>query len=393
MMLAALLAGVLAIALLDPATAQKIDRREVTLKGDHAKQQFAAGERVEISANVADDIFATGREIAITGARAQTLFAAAGSISMKESTVRDMFAAALGMEIHGVIEDDAMLAVCPICPHGSGRLLVGPQARIGDDARLVAGVIEIAGTIGGNLKATARRIVISGTVNGAADLRAKEIVIAAGARLGGELVARSPKKPEIASGASIVGPVREIETSVDIPDPANFRRLFAQFAAVVGSFLLVGILVFGVLAQVVAPVPLSRSAQRIRVDPWGSVGRGLAWILILPAVGFVLFVTIVGIPAGLILTATFLVLLALAFVASAYAIGLWLRERWAATAPEPGAWGRIGLTIAGALILLFVWMVPLIGWIFALLALLGGIGAVATGLWQQLRGVETGRPA
>ena len=50
-----------------------------------------------------------------------------------------------------------------------------------------------------------------------------------------------------------------------------------------------------------------------------------------------------------------------------------MRNRKAATAPEPGTGGRIGWTLLGILILLVAWAVSFVGWVFALLALLGGL--------------------
>ena len=381
------------LGLSEPAAAQTSVGRDVTVTGEQSKQQFVAGDRVHISASVTDDIFAAAREITIEGARAQAVFLAGGTIRVKDSTVRDMVAAAHDIEIMGTIEDDALIAVCPICPWGSGRLLLGPQARIGDDARLLAGTLEIQGTVGGDLRAIARRIVISGTVDGKADLRAKEIVIASGARLAGELVARSPRKPEIAAGATIAGPVREIETEVNIPDPKDLPRVIGWVAAAAAVILVLGVLLLGVLGQLAAPVPLSRAAARMRTELWGCIGRGLAWALILPALGALLFASVIGIPAAVILMATFAVLCALAFVTSAYAIGLWLRSRRAAAAPEPRTGGRIGWTLVGILVLFIALVVPFVGWIFALLALLGGLGAIATGLWRQMRSADAAAPS
>ena len=167
--LAFMLLALFAVHLADPAAAQASAGREVTITGERAKQQFAAGYRVHIGANVADD-------------------------------------------------------------------------------------------------------VISGTVGGKSDPRAKEIVIASGAQLRGELVARSPKKPEIAPDASIAGPVREIETEVNIPDPKDPPRIIAWFAVAAAVILLLGVLLLGVLAQIVVPGPLSRSAARLRTELWGSIG-------------------------------------------------------------------------------------------------------------------------
>jgi hypothetical protein len=381
----ALLVALSAVRLANPAPAETSAGPEVTIEGERAKQQFVAGYRVHIGANVADDVFAVGREMTIDGARAHAVFAAGDKIVVKQSTLRDLFAGGRDVEIHGTIEDDAMVGVCPVCPWGSGRLLLGPMGRIADDARLLAGTIEIQGTIGGDLEAMARRIVISGNVGGKAELRAKEIVIASGARLGGKLVARSPAKPEIASDAAIAGPVRHIETAINIPDPEDLPRTIAWFAVAAAVVLLLGLFMFGALAQLAVPGTLSQSAATLRTELWGSVGRGLAWILILPAVGALLFASLIGIPAAVILMATFVVLLALASVTAAYAIGLWVRNRRAAAAPEPRTPGRIGWTLLGILVLLVAWAVPLIGWIFALLALLGGLGALTAGLWRQAR--------
>jgi hypothetical protein len=64
---AALLLAPAAFHFADPAAAQTSTGREVTIDGERAKQQFAAGYRVRISANVADDVFAVGREVTIEG--------------------------------------------------------------------------------------------------------------------------------------------------------------------------------------------------------------------------------------------------------------------------------------------------------------------------------------
>jgi cytoskeletal protein CcmA (bactofilin family) len=373
-----------------PAVAEVSAGREVSITGDRTKQQFLAGYRVHVGATVADDVFAVGREVTIEGARARMVVTGADRIVVKDSVLHDLFASGQEIEIQGTIEDDAMVAVCPVCPWGSGRLLLGPAGRIGDDGHLVAGTLEIQGTVGGNLTAVARRIVISGSVSGKADLTAKEILIASRARLGGELVARSPKQPDIASDATVAGPVRHIETEVNIPDPEDLPKMIGFFAVAAAVVLLLGVVLLGVLGQLAAPGPLSRGAATLRTEPWGSIGRGLAWILLVPAVGALLFASLIGIPAGVILMAAFVVLLTLAFLTAAYTIGLWVRNRRAATVPEPRTGGRIGWTLLGILILLIAWAVPLVGWIFAFLALLGGLGAITAGLWPRMRRSEAG---
>jgi hypothetical protein len=172
---------------------------------------------------------------------------------------------------------------------------------------------------------------------------------------------------------------------VNIPDPKTLPKVIAWIAAAAAGILALGALLLAVLVQLAVPGLVVRGAARMSVEVWACVGRGLAWALILPAIGVLLFASLVGIPAAVILIATLVVLWALAFVTSAYAIGLWVRSRRTELAPEPRTWARIGWTLLGIVILLIAWAVPIVGWIFALLALLGGLGAVAGGLWRRIR--------
>jgi hypothetical protein len=71
-----------------PAAAEVSAGREVSVTGERAKQQFLAGDRVHIGANVADDVFAVGREVTIEGARAHTVVTGAHTIVVKAHLAR-----------------------------------------------------------------------------------------------------------------------------------------------------------------------------------------------------------------------------------------------------------------------------------------------------------------
>jgi hypothetical protein len=97
-----------------PAAAEVSVGREVSITGDRTKQQFLAGYRVHISANVTDDVFAVGRQITVEGARARMVVTVADRIVVKDSILHDLFSGGQDIEIHGTIEDDAMVVVCPV---------------------------------------------------------------------------------------------------------------------------------------------------------------------------------------------------------------------------------------------------------------------------------------
>jgi len=372
------------------AVAQVRASRSVEITGDQQHQQFAAGDTVRITAQIADDVFAAGREVTLDGARAHTLVTGAGRLVLRNSTIRDLIAGSLDVEIHGVIEDDAIVAVCPLCWWGSRRILIGKDARIGHDARFVAETIVIDGTIGGELHATARRIVISGSVTGKAELKAREIVIASSAKLGGEVIIRSPGKPEIATGATIAGPLREVPTKVDFPDVSELPRRLAWFAMLAAMAAALGILVLGALSQIAVPGLVQSGADRLAAQPWTNVGLGLAWALLTPAVAALLFVSLIGAPAAIVLMAGFVVIAALGFVTAGYAAGLWLRQRVKSQPAAPGTAGRMGWTALGLLVLLVINVVPFLGWIIALLVFMAGLGAAASTVTERFRSAVAG---
>ena len=363
--------------------------RSVELTGTHVDQQFISGDQVRISAQVADDIFAAGREVTLDGAKAHSLVVGARRLVMRSSTIHDLISGGLDVEIAGVIEDDAVIGVCPICPWGSGHVLIGKEAKIGHDARIASGTLEIQGAIAGNLRASARRIVISGSVGGKADLKAKEIVIASGARLGGEVIARSPTKPQISAEATIIGPVREIATKVDIPDASQIGKGLAKFAIAVALAFGLGVLVLGGLLQLALPQFLASNVAQLRAEPWPNLGYGLAWALLVPAVAASLFATVIGAPTAFVIMAVFVVLSALAMVTAGSSIGTWLRERRPGAGVSPAVGARIGWTMLGLLLLLVVAAVPFVGWILAVLLWLASLGAVTRGIVDRFSAMNT----
>jgi len=183
-----------------------------TLSGDHQKQQFVAGARVEITnANVADDIFAMGRNVIFDTVSAKNIFAGGMSLSLKTITADDLIAAGGQVDVSGNIKNDVIAAVCPFCPV-MGRLHLTSDMQIGDDARLAGRDIAVNGHIGGDLYAAAQQFRLSGEVVGTARIEADRIALAPGARIGGDLLYTSETKPEVADDATIVGQVRQVES-------------------------------------------------------------------------------------------------------------------------------------------------------------------------------------
>lgn len=355
------------------ALAQETAER-TTLTGSYQKQQFVAGERVEISkATVADDVFAAGQDLTFESVSAKNIFAAGMSLSFKSIEADDLILAGGQMTLSGIVKDDVVAAVCPFCPFG-GRLHLTDGMQIGDDARLAGRDIAIDGKIGGDLYAAAQYVKLSGEVVGNAKIEATTIVLAPGARIGGDLTYVGPNKPEVPEGATVAGKIRKVKS--DLPIAEGFPTSWIWYGVLAIMGFLVALILLGGALQLVVPGLLSAAATTAVDRPWASLGRGLVIALLTPAVTAVVMATVIGVPIGIVTIATFVVLLAMAFVAICYCIGLFVRGLFARTDVPAGYSSRLLWTAAGILILVVIGLVPFIGWALGVLAILAGLGAV-----------------
>jgi cytoskeletal protein CcmA (bactofilin family) len=365
------------------ADADETAERIVTLTGDHQKQQFLAGERVEVTeANVADDVFAAGRDLLFEAVSAKYIIAAGRSLSFNGVSADDLILAGGQMDLSGNIADDVVAAACPFCP-GAGRLHLTSSMQVGDDARLAGRDIVIDGRIGGDLFVAAQNFRLSGELVGNARIEAERIVLASGARIGGDLLYAGPTEPEVSEGAVVSGQIRQVQTAIPFADSRPERGIWYGVLAVLGFLL--ALVLLGVAMQLVMPGLLLRSATTTVDRPWSTLGRGLVLALLVPPAAALLMATVIGAPIGLVTMAAFFVLLALAFVAISYCIGLYARRFFGRGDLPSGLGSRILWTVAGILILVIVGLVPFVGWAIGMLAMIAGLGAVISQLGPIFR--------
>ena len=138
-----------------------------------------------------------------------------------------------------------------------------------------------------------------------------------------------------------------------------------------------------VTAVLIALVPRASRyvGHQLRTNPLTAPILGIALLISLPVIGLLLMLTVVGIPLGAFTIALWLALSALAYFATAIALGDAVVER-----SGPARTSVRILAAALALLALFaLWRVPYLGWAVWLLALFFGIGAMALAAFNGLR--------
>jgi cytoskeletal protein CcmA (bactofilin family) len=244
---------------------------------------------------------------------------------------------------------------------GTGRdgvLVIDGDARIASSGRIIGDVVVIDGDA-----------FISGRVNGDITVWQGRAVIREGATVRGDV--RSTDKPTVERGAEVTGEVKE----ADLPGTISFLGV-----RVLGFFWLavtVSTGVLGLLFVLLMPRAAQKTARVARESTGKSVGVGLLVMIGLPIVAVIALITIVGIPFGLGLLGALGLIHAIAYVVGA----LWL-GRFMVKEPK----SAIGAFFAGWAILRVIALIPgvgVLGWIVAVV--IGG-GAITIALFRSGRG-------
>lgn len=248
---------------------------------------------------------------------------------------------------------------------------------------VTAGEVTILGRVVGPMRLRAQRVVINGTVEGDSTVTAQVIEIGPLARLTGGLRHRSDSYTQ--DPGAVMG--AEGEPGRQSPPSDRWRGMHAHsgdMGLIMGRdghwwwmLLPIGLVLLafaGVLAYAFSS-HAERAARHIALKPWQSLGFGAALMLALPGLVMVLFISLLGIPMGVMLLAVYPALMVLGWLISALQLGRWMGDRWAKQ-PATGGSARFGWVLIATVVLLLLAAVPLFGPALALAAMAMGLGGM-----------------
>jgi len=183
------------------------------------------------------------------------------------------------------------------------------------------------------------------------------------ARIGGDLV-YFDDKPVVSDGAKVSGETNKFDGG----EIAGVGGAFALgfWLAVSLSLLVLGLLLLLLAARAGDAIARTRKAR------WGaSIGVGLLAIIVLPILAVVACISILGLPFGIGLLLALAPLYAIAYATAAFAIGRLILKN-----------SRIPAFIVGLLILRLLALIPIVGGLFGLLAVIFGLGLLFVTLFR-----------
>jgi cytoskeletal protein CcmA (bactofilin family) len=253
-------------------------------------------------------------------------------------------------------EEDAIIVI-------SGDVEV-PRGETVNGVFIASGDVRIAGRVDGDVVLFSGDALVSGridgdliTVGGQARLLPRAFV-AGDVRYGDE-------RPVVAGSAIVRGDV----TKKDGLDSLDLLPFLGAFIFLIGT--LISTAAFGALLLLIAP----RAADAIEARSHERIGPliaiGIAIAIALPVAAVIAAVTVVGLPLAFVILLLLLPVAAVAYCASAWVLG-----RRLVKAPR----NRYLAFLAGLAALELVSLVPIVGWLVGIAAVIFGFGLIGAAI-------------
>ena len=328
--------------------------------------------------------------------RSTILVVAGGTITVHGRVQEDATLASGSVLVLGPIGDDLRVAggTVEVARAVGGDLVVagrtvrlGPEVRVGGRVWIAGATTEVAGHLARTLMVAAVRVRVDGEVDGDVTLVGREIEIGPTARLRGHLIYTSLREARIDPAARIEGPIthHRAETA------ARLARGLRVLLTVVWVGSLLSLMTVGIVLLGLFPGFTRAAARTIPETPWINVGVGGVVLVALPITAIVLMLTLIALPLGLILLA----LAAVAPLVGYLTTAVWLGELGLRRFRQPAAsTGRLILGLVLALLALAVLrLVPVVGLVVSVAALLVGLGAWTRTAYRYYAAAPSGPPS
>ena len=312
---------------------------------------LASGSAPMLRDSIAGDAIMAGGEIVFTAHTGGDYVGAGGKQELAGRVHGSLRAAGGHVEVSALVDRNATI--------GGGDLVVDSAAVIGHNAYLIGGNIQVYGTVNGGLLATGGNVVLNGVIGQDVEVAAGSLRLGPHAQIGGNLRYRVAKdKVHIDPGAKVTGTITALPVS---KGPGVFGLLWT-----------LGGMLAGVVLVLLLPRFFTEAASEIQQRPIRTVIVGIVVpILILVAI-VVAAITVLGLPLALITLLVFLFFGA----ASEVPVAVWLGERIMHSRTPLGRQSTIVNFFIGALILLVLGVVPVLGGIVTFVASCVGFGAL-----------------
>lgn len=321
---------------------------------------FFAGPNIRVDGTVHGTVFAAGQNIVISGDIDGDLFVAGQTLSIPGTVSGNVYVAGQGITLAGDVGGDVFAA--------GQDLSLDPGAFIARDLTVAGAFIALDGTVGRDLNGGAANVDIGGTIGRHARLEVDSLRLGDAASIGGDLAYRSEREGTFAPGSTISGRTdwTYVDRTAQAHRPSSASRLLWKILGI-GSALLVWLFL-----RLWRPAFWSSTSTRIYEAPLLTLGMGSLALIVTPMAILLLLVTVIGIPAGILLGIAYGVSIYLSRIVLAAFLGYWAERRLGWRQIHLGVW----LFLLGYVLLALLLAIPFFGALLRLVIVLFGLGAL-----------------
>jgi len=328
-----------------------------TSMGEQHKDLYIGGGNVLVDSDTSGDLFVGGASVTVNGGVEKDLFVGGGNISLTGVVGDDLRVAGGNVTITSSISGDLIAA--------GGNIILTEGATIGGDLVVGGGNVTVNSPVGGDVKIGGGTVIINSTVSGSVDIRVKEqLVFGSNSVVRGQINFSGPKEAVVAGGAQV--------------STINFTKVSKHFntRAFLGFGIVIDLIAWLIAALVLLALLKNRlklGLRGIKDKPWLSLGIGVLGVIVVPAIVVILFASVVGYYLGLIVMSSYIVLVLVGLLLGSISLGSLVMMYINKASELPLDWVSV---VVGVVLTKVLLLIPVVGWIIALILMLLGIGTM-----------------
>ena len=317
---------------------------------------LASGSAPIIYDSVPGDAMLAGGEVTFTGSSGGDYVGAGGKQDVGGRVHGSMRAVGGRVAVHAVVDRNATI--------GGGNVVVDSAAVIARNAYLIGGSIRVDGDVRGGLLATGGDVTLNGPVGGDVEIAGGGLRLGPRAQIAGNLRYRVPKdKVHIDPAARVKGTITAY--------PVSRSWGLWHWLWTLGGFLA------GVVVVLLLPRFMAEATELLRRRPVRSAVVSIVAGILIPVAIVIGAVTAIGLPLALLTAAVFATFIGL----SEIPVAIWVGERILHQRTLLGRQSAIVNFFLGALVLIVVGIIPVVGPIVTFVASCLGFGAILLAAW------------
>ena len=349
-------------------------------------QEVATGDNVEITGGATGRIFAAGWKINIgEGDYTHTMLLTGANVNVDANASGPVYIFGQNISIDGTYTG-------PVAAAGQD-IRLEPSSSVEDDLWLSGQTVWLKGKLPASGKVLGNRVIIDGNIlpvndedgdEKFLDIQAQELELTENAVIGGRIIYRSKTMPRVSSGAQVLREIQIEDSTFEDELKAKMKKV--AWLGKLGSvlMLLVWLLIAGLVVSLVMAPKMRSSLKRVREHPARMMGAGVGYMLAIPVIAVVLFVTVVGMPVAISLLAGYPIAIIMGFSIGTLWIGTLIYEAVFKKVPYRRH-QYVGCYLIGMVIVLLITRIPYVGFIGWLFPLAGGLGAFSWLKWKQMQ--------